>query len=206
MSLEELEKIQAIITGTAERVMAGLRGYIAAGARHVVVRLGALDLRSQRDQPRCPDPALRGANARPSPSDANSGPSANLPGTPADPAAHTLSGRGQSAARMGSDRIRNRPRAIDTIAPVFSSSATAGRFAARRAACRSGVRRSADRSRTTEGRAAPGDAASSSPKSESAEMITSSFGGIREDRFVSGGDEAYVSNVDSVESRAAQPG
>ncbi len=110
-------------------------------------------------------------------------------------------------ARMGSERIRNRPRAIDTIAPAFSSSATAGRFAARRAACRSGVRWSADRSRTTEGRAAPGDAASSSPKSESAEMITSSFTAAYA-RIVSsaGGDEAHVSNVDSVESRAAQPG
>ena len=50
MPLAELEKIQAIITGTPERVMAGLRRYIAAGARHVVIRLGALDLRSQRDQ------------------------------------------------------------------------------------------------------------------------------------------------------------
>ncbi len=99
MPLAELEKIQAIITGTPERVIAGLRRYIAAGARHVVVRLGALDLRSQRDQLErlaALIPALRGANACPSPSDASSGPSANLPGTPADPAAHTLSGRGRS--------------------------------------------------------------------------------------------------------------
>ena len=76
MPLAELEKIQAIITGTTERVMAGLRRYVAAGARHVVVRLGALDLRSQRDQPErlaALIPALRGANARPSPSDAPSG-------------------------------------------------------------------------------------------------------------------------------------
>ena len=41
-------------------------------------------------------PALHGANARPWPSDANSGPSANPPGTPADAAAHIVSGRGRS--------------------------------------------------------------------------------------------------------------
>ena len=40
-----------------------------------------------------------------------------------------------SAARMGSERIRTRPRAIVTSAPVLSSSATAGRFAASKAAC-----------------------------------------------------------------------
>ena len=50
MPLEELEKIQAIITGTPQRVIESLSRYIAAGARHIVVRLGALDLHSQRDQ------------------------------------------------------------------------------------------------------------------------------------------------------------
>ncbi|MBP2703297.1 LLM class flavin-dependent oxidoreductase [Microbispora sp. RL4-1S] len=50
MPLEELERIQAVVTGTAEQVLAGLRRYVAAGARHIVVRLGALDLREQRDQ------------------------------------------------------------------------------------------------------------------------------------------------------------
>jgi alkanesulfonate monooxygenase SsuD/methylene tetrahydromethanopterin reductase-like flavin-dependent oxidoreductase (luciferase family) len=50
MPLEELEKIQAIITGPPRRVIESLSRYIAAGARHVVVRLGALDLHSQRDQ------------------------------------------------------------------------------------------------------------------------------------------------------------
>ena len=50
MPLEELEKIQAIITGTPQAVIESLSRYIAAGARHVVVRLGALDLHSQRDQ------------------------------------------------------------------------------------------------------------------------------------------------------------
>lgn len=50
MPLEELEKIQAVITGTPQCVIESLSRYIAAGARHVVVRLGALDLHSQRDQ------------------------------------------------------------------------------------------------------------------------------------------------------------
>ncbi|MGV9265906.1 LLM class flavin-dependent oxidoreductase [Kitasatospora sp. NPDC003701] len=50
MPLEELERIQAVVTGTPEDVVAGLARYRDAGARHVVVRPGALDLASQRDQ------------------------------------------------------------------------------------------------------------------------------------------------------------
>jgi alkanesulfonate monooxygenase SsuD/methylene tetrahydromethanopterin reductase-like flavin-dependent oxidoreductase (luciferase family) len=50
MPLAELEKIQAVITGTPEHVAEGLGRYVAAGARHIVIRLGALDLHSQRDQ------------------------------------------------------------------------------------------------------------------------------------------------------------
>nr|WP_241832261.1 LLM class flavin-dependent oxidoreductase [Pseudofrankia sp. EUN1h] len=50
MPLEELEKIQAVVTGSADQVLAGLARYVAGGARHIVARLGALDLRSQRDQ------------------------------------------------------------------------------------------------------------------------------------------------------------
>ncbi|MFF4399667.1 LLM class flavin-dependent oxidoreductase [Streptomyces sp. NPDC001480] len=50
MPLEELEKIQAVVTGSADQVLTGLRRYVAAGARHIVVRLGALGLSSQRDQ------------------------------------------------------------------------------------------------------------------------------------------------------------
>jgi alkanesulfonate monooxygenase SsuD/methylene tetrahydromethanopterin reductase-like flavin-dependent oxidoreductase (luciferase family) len=50
MPLEELEKIQAVVTGTAADVTESLRRYVAAGARHVVIRLGALGLHSQRDQ------------------------------------------------------------------------------------------------------------------------------------------------------------
>jgi len=78
MPLEELEKIQAIVTGTPERVVDRLSRYIAAGARHVVVRLGALDLHSQRDQLErvaALIPSLRQADARSSPSDANRAPS-----------------------------------------------------------------------------------------------------------------------------------
>lgn len=50
MPLAELEKIQAVVTGSADDVLDGLTRYVAAGARHLVLRLGALDLRSQRDQ------------------------------------------------------------------------------------------------------------------------------------------------------------
>ncbi|MEU6549075.1 LLM class flavin-dependent oxidoreductase [Streptomyces sp. NPDC046915] len=50
MPLEELEKIQAVVTGTADQVLADLRRYVAAGARHIVARLGAVGLSSQRDQ------------------------------------------------------------------------------------------------------------------------------------------------------------
>ncbi|MEV5746253.1 LLM class flavin-dependent oxidoreductase [Actinoallomurus sp. NPDC052308] len=50
MPLTELEKIQAVVTGTADQVREGLGRYVAAGARHLVLRLGALDLRGQRDQ------------------------------------------------------------------------------------------------------------------------------------------------------------
>ncbi|MEU5593014.1 LLM class flavin-dependent oxidoreductase [Streptomyces sp. NPDC020298] len=50
MPLVELERIQAVVTGTAEQVREGLRRYVAAGARHIVARLGAVGLRAQRDQ------------------------------------------------------------------------------------------------------------------------------------------------------------
>ncbi len=50
MPLAELEKIQAVISGTPDQVAEGLGRYLAAGARHLVIRLGALDLHSQRDQ------------------------------------------------------------------------------------------------------------------------------------------------------------
>lgn len=50
LPLEELERIQAVVTGTPEDVVAGLARYRDAGAHHVVIRPGALDLASQRDQ------------------------------------------------------------------------------------------------------------------------------------------------------------
>ena len=50
MPLEELEKIQAVVTGTAAEVTESLRRYVAAGARHLVIRLGALSLHTQREQ------------------------------------------------------------------------------------------------------------------------------------------------------------
>jgi alkanesulfonate monooxygenase SsuD/methylene tetrahydromethanopterin reductase-like flavin-dependent oxidoreductase (luciferase family) len=50
MPLEDLEKIQAVVTGTAAEVTESLRRYVAAGARHLVIRLGALSLHSQREQ------------------------------------------------------------------------------------------------------------------------------------------------------------
>jgi hypothetical protein len=50
MPLAELEQTQAVVTGTADQVVEGLGRYVAAGARHLVIRLGALDLRTQRYQ------------------------------------------------------------------------------------------------------------------------------------------------------------
>jgi alkanesulfonate monooxygenase SsuD/methylene tetrahydromethanopterin reductase-like flavin-dependent oxidoreductase (luciferase family) len=50
MPLEQLATIQALVTGSSDQVAERLGEYASAGARHVVVRLGALDLRSQRDQ------------------------------------------------------------------------------------------------------------------------------------------------------------
>jgi alkanesulfonate monooxygenase SsuD/methylene tetrahydromethanopterin reductase-like flavin-dependent oxidoreductase (luciferase family) len=50
MSLNELEKIQAVVAGSFDRVRATINRYIDAGARNIVIRLGALDLRSQHQQ------------------------------------------------------------------------------------------------------------------------------------------------------------
>lgn len=50
MPLAELQTIQAVVTGDAEQVVAGLGAYIAAGARHLVLRLGALGLSAQEEQ------------------------------------------------------------------------------------------------------------------------------------------------------------
>ncbi|MEY9927261.1 alkanesulfonate monooxygenase SsuD/methylene tetrahydromethanopterin reductase-like flavin-dependent oxidoreductase (luciferase family) [Catenulispora sp. GP43] len=50
MPLDELRTIQAVVTGTADQVAAGLGAYIAAGARHLVLRLGAIGLAAQAEQ------------------------------------------------------------------------------------------------------------------------------------------------------------
>ena len=50
MPLEQLEAIQVVLTGPPEYVAAGLGRYIAAGARHLVCRIAAPTLRSQREQ------------------------------------------------------------------------------------------------------------------------------------------------------------
>jgi alkanesulfonate monooxygenase SsuD/methylene tetrahydromethanopterin reductase-like flavin-dependent oxidoreductase (luciferase family) len=50
MPVEVVETIQVLIAGPLELVASQLDRYIAAGARHIVCRIGALDLQSQLDQ------------------------------------------------------------------------------------------------------------------------------------------------------------
>jgi alkanesulfonate monooxygenase SsuD/methylene tetrahydromethanopterin reductase-like flavin-dependent oxidoreductase (luciferase family) len=50
LPLEELEAIQAVVTGPPEQVAARLARYVDAGARHLVCRIGANDLGSAREQ------------------------------------------------------------------------------------------------------------------------------------------------------------
>ncbi|MFK0112667.1 LLM class flavin-dependent oxidoreductase [Streptomyces sp. NPDC091217] len=50
MPLEDLEQIQAVVTGPADQVVGRLARYVSVGARHIVLRLAAQDLHSQRDQ------------------------------------------------------------------------------------------------------------------------------------------------------------
>ena len=50
LALEELETIQAVVTGPPGQVAAHLGSYADAGARHLVCRIGSLDLKSQREQ------------------------------------------------------------------------------------------------------------------------------------------------------------
>ena len=50
MPLSELEKIQAVVAGTAEQVTERLSRYVTAGARHLVTRPAALNLHTQREQ------------------------------------------------------------------------------------------------------------------------------------------------------------
>lgn len=50
LRLEQLEQIQALAAGPPEAVAEKLRGYVAAGARHLAVRIAAISLESQREQ------------------------------------------------------------------------------------------------------------------------------------------------------------
>lgn len=90
MALQELEQIQAVVTGSADQVLEGLRRYVAAGARHIVVRLGALGLRSQHRQlERVADliPAVRAAAGR---GGASGEPSVVGSGEPSEPSRQLL--------------------------------------------------------------------------------------------------------------------
>lgn len=50
LPLDEVRKIQAVATGTADEVAARLSEYTSAGARHLVLRLGATGLRALGEQ------------------------------------------------------------------------------------------------------------------------------------------------------------
>lgn len=50
MPLEQLEQVQALAAGPADVVAEKLRGYVAAGARHLAVRIATTTLESQREQ------------------------------------------------------------------------------------------------------------------------------------------------------------
>ena len=50
MPLDQLEQIQALAAGPPDVVAEKLRGYVAAGARHLVVRIATTSLESQREQ------------------------------------------------------------------------------------------------------------------------------------------------------------
>ena len=50
LPLDQLEQIQALAAGPPEVVAGKLRGYVAAGARHLVVRIATTTLAAQREQ------------------------------------------------------------------------------------------------------------------------------------------------------------
>jgi alkanesulfonate monooxygenase SsuD/methylene tetrahydromethanopterin reductase-like flavin-dependent oxidoreductase (luciferase family) len=50
LPLDQLEQIQALAAGPPEMVAEKLHGYVAAGARHLVVRIATTSLESQREQ------------------------------------------------------------------------------------------------------------------------------------------------------------
>jgi hypothetical protein len=49
MPLEQLEQVQALAAGPADVVAEKLRRYVAAGARHLAVRIATTTLESQRE-------------------------------------------------------------------------------------------------------------------------------------------------------------
>jgi len=50
LPLEQLESIQALAAGAADYVAEKLSGYLAAGARHLVVRIATTSLATQLEQ------------------------------------------------------------------------------------------------------------------------------------------------------------
>ena len=50
MPLEQLETIEALAAGPADYVAEKLSRYVAAGARHLAVRIAATNLAAQREQ------------------------------------------------------------------------------------------------------------------------------------------------------------
>jgi len=50
MPLDAVQSIQAVVTGDRDQVAERLAAYVSAGARHLVIRIAALDLPSQREQ------------------------------------------------------------------------------------------------------------------------------------------------------------
>jgi len=50
LPLDQLETIQAVVAGPAGHVAERLRGYVAAGARHLVCRIVTTSLTAQREQ------------------------------------------------------------------------------------------------------------------------------------------------------------
>jgi alkanesulfonate monooxygenase SsuD/methylene tetrahydromethanopterin reductase-like flavin-dependent oxidoreductase (luciferase family) len=50
MPLDQVDKIQVMLTGSAEQVAEGLRRYHDAGARHVIIRMATLDAAAHLDE------------------------------------------------------------------------------------------------------------------------------------------------------------
>jgi len=103
LSLTELEAIQAVVTGTADQVARRLADYVAAGARHLVARIGALDLTSHHEQleqlAELPTPLLLPALPTPLPLPA-------LPTPLHTPALHPFQGRRGGAGPSGATSAR----------------------------------------------------------------------------------------------------